>query len=109
MHLRWEGTITLTALKDVAESTWAHPDYDPDFFGLYDVRGARLSLSPREVGALWHFLRRDARYIRNRFAIVINAPVPTPLATLFAARSPYRRIGIFSTPEAANTWLMTGA
>lgn len=105
MYLRWEGLITLGHIKDLAEYVWDHPDYDPDFCGLFDVREATLSLSLREVGNLRHFLSRDARYIRNCFAIVITAPFPTALAMLFAARSTSRRIGVFSTPEAAQAWL----
>ena len=105
MRLRLWGPISLDTLHEVALAAWEHPEYDPSFAGLYDIRGTEITLTARDVFNLRARLKTDARYHQGDHAIVVTTPVLTAFSMLYAAWSKPQRVRVFSSPDAAHTWL----
>ena len=103
---RYRGAYTFATLIACAQKLWADPRYQPAYDGVVDLTDGKLTIGRQDFRAVIDFIRRQDRASRGRWAAVASSPFATACSLLYQRAIEDRHpIGVFSTLEAAGTFL----
>lgn len=95
------GEIGMRDVTTALQEMWADPDYDPTFDGISDLSRAKVKGTPKDLAVFTQFMRNPQLSI-GRWAVVVCDARGTALSLLFqTANVLQKRMGVFSTWEAA--------
>ena len=104
--MTFTGESTIDELKIAFHEITIDPNYKPQYHVLGDLRACVFTFTPAALNELAHLLKERLGGSLGKTAVLINTPRETALAMLHKDKMVgTRTIELFSTLEAALTWL----
>jgi len=100
------GEVTVAELAKKADALFSDPNYQNDFTGLADYRGAVSRMTKVELYAFADLINQTNKFGEARWAILADDPIVVALSQLFKQRVKHaENIEVFTTAQAASLYL----
>jgi hypothetical protein len=106
MHI--SGEISLARFKLAGEEIWNNPDYFREVDVLVNLTESRWKTNFSELSGLIKLLTSHPKSATGKMGVVVNSPLLTAIAGIFANRMlVHQKVQVFSTEQAACNYLNT--
>lgn len=106
IHLTFTGESTIDEVKTAILDISNDPNYKPQYHILTDLRTCVLAFAPDALIELSHIFKERYSSSSGKSAFLIDSPHEAVIAMLYKKEvKEMRLVEVFSTPEAALTWL----
>ena len=98
------GLYTIKALMETVQQCQTHPDYSDKLGMLSDFRKVSFNF---DIKIFEDFIKRysETNYLKAKFAIIVENPENTALATIWEYTIKQQYVKLFSTVKGACNWL----
>jgi len=103
--LRVSGVVHTSEMVQAIGDLVNHPNYDPTFNGLFDIRAARSHIGPRDLKTVLDVLRKRRQIGLGRRAFLVRSPRDAALAMIYGKVITSHESRVFTTEEAAYEWI----
>lgn len=103
----WPKKISFEDYQQLKQSEFNHPDFDPNFNIIHDLRLLNMGLNEMIIDKIIKFISNNPKEMSSRkSALLTNNPDQVVNSIEFANKAEKLPINfkIFSTPEAALKW-----
>lgn len=99
-----KGLYSVQALMDTVKQCQTHPDYSNNLDMISDFRKVDFDF---DIKIFEDFIKRysETNYLKAKFAIIVENPKNTAIATIWEYTIKQQYVKLFSTVEGACTWL----
>lgn len=80
------GSINYEIFVKALRHAWSHPDYQPEFNTLVDLREASVDLTTAEISSLIEMLVKTKAAPKAKFTLVVDRPFEAALAMIFESK-----------------------
>ncbi len=104
----WPEIVSIEDYKQVKQSEFNDPDFDPDFNVITDMRLLKLELNVIVIDKIINFIDNNSNTMKDRkSAILTNKPNQVVNSFIFRSRAKNLplNIKVFSTQEGALNWI----
>lgn len=99
--------ISIEDYQQLKQSEFNHPDFDPNYNIIHDLRSLKMGLNEIVIDKIINFIKENPKNMTDRkSALLTNSPDQAVNTMVFSTKADKLPINfkIFSTPEAAFEW-----
>jgi hypothetical protein len=80
---RFYGKVSFCQIQECSPHIWEHPDYNPAFNNIVDLRQCDMLFSKPEFKAMIDQLNSDDRALTAKVALMVSEPHEAAMAVMF--------------------------